>query len=111
MKFKKRTLDELADMICGNFDAATSNFVYRSSSYITRFFQDSELDLRHDGSTRGRWVSDVLETLLGEPHSASNTPPEGFARVIKTLMDPADALNEGSDRPGALAKLNTALAR
>ncbi|WP_457492388.1 hypothetical protein [Tardiphaga sp. P5_C7] len=111
MKFKKRTLDELADMICGNFPAESSNFVYRSSSYITRFFQDCELEYRHDGSTRGRWVSDVLETLLNEPQAHSNAPPEGFAKVIKTLMDPADALNEGSERTGALSKLNTALAR
>src|SRR5207247_5807724 len=31
--------------------------------------------------------------------------------VIQALMDPADALREGNDRPGALALLNSALAR
>jgi len=38
-------------------------------------------------------------------------PPETFVRVIRTLMDPGDAVNEGPARPGALALLNTALAR
>jgi len=34
-----------------------------------------------------------------------------FARVIRRLMDQADALNEGPDRPIALERLNSALAR
>lgn len=62
MKWKQRTLDELADMICGN--GVGTPFVYRSSSYITRFFRDADTDFAHDGSTRAAWVSAVLEQFL-----------------------------------------------
>ena len=55
MKLRKRTLDEIADMICGNGEGTP--FVYRSSSYITRFFQDADTDFVHDGSTRYAWVN------------------------------------------------------
>jgi hypothetical protein len=44
MKWRRRTLDEIADMICGNGEG--SPFIYRSSSYITRFFQDADTDWR-----------------------------------------------------------------
>src|SRR5262249_15567479 len=49
--------------------------------------------------------------ILAEPRPQPNTLPDTFARVICTLMDPSDAVNEGPERPGALALLNTALAR
>jgi len=45
MKFRRRTLDELADMICGNASADTSLFPYRSSSYLSRFFEDADTPL------------------------------------------------------------------
>ena len=111
MKFRKRTLDELADMICGNFPQETSRFKYRSSSYLTQFFADCDLDFVHDGSTRGRWVAEKLEQLLAEPSSGLTVPPDGFARVIKILMDPGDFQNEGPDRAEALGQLNTSLSR
>jgi len=111
MEFKHRTVIALADMICGNFKVEESFFIYRSSSYLTRFFEDCDTEYAHDGSTRNYWVADVLKQILAEPHPNAQTPPATFLRVIQTLMDPADALHEGSDRPGALAMLNTALAR
>lgn len=111
MEFKQRTLIAIADMICGNFKPEESFFVYRSSSYLTRFFQDCDTEYVHGGSTRNSWVADTLRQILAEPHPNTQTPPATFSRVIQTLMDPADALNEGSDRPGALALLNSALAR
>ena len=52
MAFRRRTLMELADMICGNFVAETSHFRYRSSSYLTEFFSDIGTSYAHDGSTR-----------------------------------------------------------
>ena len=55
MKFKRRTLSQLADMICGNYPAEESLFPYRSSSYLTAFFEGAETDYAHDGSTRGAW--------------------------------------------------------
>jgi hypothetical protein len=97
MQFKDRTLNQLADMICGNFEAAKSFFVYRSSSYITEFFQDCDTDYRHDGSTRRYWVAETLRQILAEPHPSLTVPPDTFARVIRTLMDPSDAINEGPD--------------
>ncbi len=111
MEFKQRTLTAIADMICGNFKAEESHFIYRSSSYLTRFFQDCDTDYAHDGSTRDHWVADTLRQILAEPQPNAQTPPATFSRVVQVLMDQSDALNEGSDRPGALALLNAALAR
>jgi hypothetical protein len=111
MKFKDRTLSQIADMICGNFDAAETFFKYRSSSYLTEFFQDCDTDYRHDGSTRRHWVAGTLVEILAEPHTNASTPPDSFARLIRVLMDQSDAVNEGPERPGALALLSTALAR
>ncbi|MBN2033523.1 MAG: hypothetical protein JW836_09620 [Deltaproteobacteria bacterium] len=111
MEFKERTLKAIADMICGNFDAEKSFFVYRSSSYLTQFFQDCDTDYAHDGSTRKYWVADTLRQILEEPHPNAQTLPETFSRVIQALMDPMDAVNEGNDRSGALAQLNGAMGR
>ncbi|AOJ25500.1 hypothetical protein WJ12_11985 [Burkholderia seminalis] len=111
MQFKQRTLMQIADMICGNFPAETSFFPYRSSSRLTDFFYDCDTDYAHDGSTRNYWVAETLRAILAEPQPGPNTPPETFARVIATLMDQADPLNEGHDRPGALAALAATLAR
>lgn len=111
MQFKERTRMAIADMVCGNFDQAKSFFVYRSSSYLTRFFRDCDTEYVHDGSTRNYWVAATLEEILSEPHPSARVPPATFARVICTLMDQEDATNEGPDRPGALGLLNSALAR
>ncbi len=100
MKWRKRTLDEIADMICGNGEG--SPFIYRSSSYITRFFQDADTDHVHDGSTRYAWVASILEQMLAEPHPDAQTPAASFCRVIATLMDLADAVGEDRDRAADL---------
>lgn len=112
MEFKRRTLMALAEMICGNGRIDETAFVYRSSSYLTRFFEDAELEQYvHDGSTRNYWVADRLKEILSEPHADASTPPDSFLRVIRTLMDQEDAQREGRDRPRALEMLNGALAR
>lgn len=111
MKFKRRTLMQIADMICGNFPEEETLFRYRSSKYLTEFFSDIETDYTHDGSTRQYWVADTLEKILSEPQSNATTPPDAFARVIERLMDRADAVNEDEQRQGALDQLNAALAR
>lgn len=111
MEFKRRTLSQLATVICGNYKAEESFFQYRSSSYLTRFFEDCDTDYRHDGSTRDWWVAETLKKILAEPQANAQTPPESFLRVIRTLMDQSEAVNEGPERPGALALLNTTLAR
>jgi hypothetical protein len=109
MSFKSRSISQIARMICGNDDPGF--FVYRSSSYLTRFFEDCDTDFQHDGSTRHTWVEHVLREILNEPSADPNMLPETFIRVVRVLMDPADAHNEGADRPGAITELNTALSR
>ncbi|HEY1037595.1 MAG TPA: hypothetical protein VGE62_03350 [Candidatus Paceibacterota bacterium] len=112
MKFKQRTLNQLADMVCGNSeDPSKSRFKYRSSSRLTEFFQDCDTDYVHDGSTRAVWVASVLEEILTAPSDGPNIPPTIFQAVVRNLMDPADATNESADRTEALATLNVALGR
>jgi hypothetical protein len=111
MEFKQRTLMQIADMICGNYKEEESLFRYRSSSFLTEFFQDCDTDYVHGGSTRKYWVAETLQDLLAKPQPGANIPPEAFSTVIKTLMDQGDALNEPAERSGALDMLNGALAR
>lgn len=114
MRFRRRNSEELAHLICGNSgfsEGDKSYFPYRSSSYITEFFQELDTDWVHDGSTRHRWVADVLDSMLNEPHDGPTHPPEGFCRLIDHLMSPRDAMNEGPERPNALQQLNEILER
>ncbi len=68
----------------GHNDAANGDeakhFPYRSSMYITGFFQELDTEYEHDGSTRHRWATDVLEQMLAKPHDGPNRPPEIFCR-------------------------------
>jgi hypothetical protein len=69
------TLDSLADFICG--DDKERFPVYRTSTALTRFFQGIRINATHDGSTRKRWVLEVLQQL----------PPSDVERVILRLVD------------------------
>lgn len=115
MKFRPHTLTLLGEMIVGNAgkgdDPEYYFFPYRSSSIITDFFHEIDTDYTHDGSTRHRWAAEVVEKILQEPQAGEHIPPDTFARLIKRLMDPDEATNEGRDRPLALGRLNAALAR
>ena len=112
MEFKQRTLMQIADMICGNLkDGKATHFRYRSSSYLTEFFQDCDTDYRHDGSTRNYWVAATVKEILAGPQPDASTPPTPFSTVIRTLMDQSDSVGEGPDGPAALSALNAALAR
>ncbi|MEJ6328399.1 hypothetical protein Q2B95_06990 [Stenotrophomonas maltophilia] len=107
MKFKSRNLRELAEMIIGDAD----HFHYRSSSYITRFFEECDLDFVHDGSTRWSWTSSILEELLQEPPSGPNLLPDSFVKVFQVLMEKSDATDDDPDRSKALSALNKTLHR
>jgi hypothetical protein len=75
MKFRPRTVQALADMICGNADVdKTSLFKYRSSMYLTEFFTECDLDYQHGGMTRKWWVAEKLELILDMPHPNAQTP-------------------------------------
>jgi hypothetical protein len=69
------TLDSLADFICGDYQDRFPT--YRSSSYLTRFFNDIGINAVHDGSTRKYWVLDVLKQLQ----------PSELEKVILKLTD------------------------
>ncbi len=107
MKWKKKSLRELADIICGNVD----HFQYRPGSYITEFFRDCDLEFVHDGSTRWAWVADRLEGVLAHPHLGPTVPPDAFVRIIRAVLDKGEAQDGDPDRSKALAALNVVLAR
>lgn len=98
----------LADMICGN--SPFDYFPYRSSSYLTRFFVDLDLDYTHDGSTRNAWVAEVLRQLNSRPSKQENMPSPDLVKVIEYLLHPDHFLfNEKLDRPKAIEAVNTCL--
>jgi hypothetical protein len=107
MKWKNRNLRALADIVCGNVQL----FPYRSSSYITEFFEDCDLEYAHDGSTRWAWVASRLEEVLALPHSGPSVPPDAFVRIIRRLLDKGEGEEGDEDRGKALAALNIVLAR
>lgn len=112
MKWKNRNLRELANLICGNSQPDEFNyFRYRSSSYLTEFFEDCDLEFAHDGSTRWSWVAARLEEVLAMPHPGPSVPPDAFVRIIRALLDKGDAQKGAPDRNKALAVLNVVLAR
>ncbi|WP_411836205.1 hypothetical protein ACLBNB_11675 [Pseudomonas chlororaphis subsp. aurantiaca] len=107
MKWKNRNLRELAHIVCGDAEY----FRYRSSSYITEFFQDCDLDYAHDGSTRWTWVSSRLEEVLALPHPSPSVPPDAFIQIIRATLDKSEAQDGDPDRNKALTALNVVLAR
>jgi len=107
MKFKPRNIRALGHMVVGD-DAF---FHYRSSQYITQFFEECDLDFVHDSSTRWAWAADRLAELLEEPQPATFQLPTRFVTVLRTLMDVREAEDDDRDRVKALAALNEPLMR
>ncbi len=107
MKFKNRNLRAIAEMIIGNVEF----FPYRSSSYITEFFDECDLDFVHDGSTRWAWTADRLSELLQEPQPAIYVLPDRFVHVLRVLMHKSDSEPDDPDRSLALKALNNPLSR
>lgn len=106
IKFKSRNLREIAECIIGDKD----HFRYLSSFYITRFFEDCDLDFVHDGSSRGKWTTEKLEELLQQPASP-NTLPDVFVHVLQVLMQKSEATDDDPTREKALEALNKPLGR
>lgn len=91
------TLDKIAEFICGN---GVQYPVYRSSSYLTAFFERAGVPrFVHDGSTRQRWVLDVLRSCTREE----------LAGVIKRLASPKEYQGDKIKTAAALKLLNEAL--
>lgn len=54
---------KIAEFICG--DDKERYPIYRSSSFLTRFFQDIGINKTHDGSSRNPWTASVINDLNG----------------------------------------------
>lgn len=109
MKWKARTTEQVAELICG--DNTEGYFRYLTGPNLTRFFRDAETEFFHDGSTRRFWVADVLQKILDLPSSNPLMPSDAMLRVIRLLMDSEDAFNEKPPRLNALKALNGAIKR
>lgn len=107
MKFKNRNLRAISEMIIGDAE----HFHYLSSSYITQFFEECDLDFVHDGSTRWAWTADRLSDLLEEPQPIAHALPDRFVNVLRVLMHKSDAEAHDPDRRLALEALNKPLSR
>jgi len=105
MKFRPKNIRTIAEMIIGD----ANYFHYRSSYYITEFFQECGLDYTHDGSTRWKWTAEILEQLLAETQSQNYKLPDRLLNVLRVLMDKADAEDDDPDRSLALQALNAPL--
>ncbi|MVA80894.1 hypothetical protein GOZ89_15825 [Agrobacterium vitis] len=105
MQFKPRNVRALADCVIGD----APHFRYRSSKYITEFFEDCDLPFKHDGSTRWQWVSERLSELLAEPVQQTHMLPNRFAQVFRVLMDRSEPVGDDLDRSKALETLNIPL--
>ncbi|MDF1674961.1 MAG: hypothetical protein P1U44_04520 [Vicingaceae bacterium] len=86
MKLKNTAIIRLSEMICGN--EGFSHFPYRSSSQLTKFFIELDLDYVHDGSTRAIWVQSVLGKLNNSDTSNEKSINRDLARVITALVNP-----------------------
>ena len=115
MRLSPRTISDLAEMICGasgsGYGYEWPNFPYRSSSQLTRFFHNCDLEYVHDGITRNYWVEEVLDELNQGIASVPELPTDCITRVVQELMDPVDYERFELDREKALSDLNRVLAR
>lgn len=79
-------LVKIAEMICG--DSPFDFFPYRSSSYLTCFFVDLDMNYVHDGTTRRHWVNDVLKELNNKKELSPNMPSKEMVVVVENLIHP-----------------------
>ncbi len=106
MRFRDRNLKDIADCIVGD----RQYFPYRSSFYITQFFDECDLPYVHDGSTRWWWTAERLKELLEEP-CVKDSLPEKFINLLRILMYKSDATEDDPERINALMELNKPLSR
>jgi hypothetical protein len=108
MKIGRPAIIKLSEMICGN--GPFNHFPYRSSSQLTKFFIDNDLDFVHDGSTRHSWVQDVLNKLNDQSTEHENLPNRDLIKVITSLVNPDYFLfDEKLDHKKAVEDVNKAL--
>lgn len=92
------TLERLAELICG--DDKSISPIYRSSWYLTQFFDNVGLSrFKHDGTTRKVWVLNCLEQCSNEE----------LKQVILGLASPKTYKGSVDDLKLALKSLNEVL--
>jgi hypothetical protein len=64
------------------------HFHYRSSKYITEFFEDCDLEYVHQGETRPIWAAEKIEEIVAMPSASTRAMPDPFMRVIRRLLRP-----------------------
>jgi hypothetical protein len=112
LTLRESTLEYISEMICGNPDGKFSkHFPYRSSSSLTRFFRDCDLENTHDGSSRKWWVLAAVKELAQGPASSPDLPSDTLLVVLSQLMSPEYFDKPDSNRDAALQDLNTVLER
>lgn len=57
------TKNKIGEFVCG--DDVAKYPVYRSSYYLTRFFQEIGIKVTHDGTTRNKWAQEIISKLNG----------------------------------------------
>lgn len=57
------TKEKIAELICG--DDSKKHPIYRSSTFLIKFFQDIGINVAHDGTTRKWWTLSIIDTLNG----------------------------------------------
>jgi hypothetical protein len=107
MKLSDRALESLAKMVVGDH----RDFPYRSSSYITRFFERCGLPFAHDGSTRAWWTHERLKELNLGVASFPDLPSDDLLRVICELFDYEDFDKANLDFGPARVAINKVLAK
>lgn len=115
MRLSARTVGDLAELVCGASGGGGGfewpNFPYRSSSRLTEFFRNCDLEYIHQGETRKWWVEEVLKELNKAPSSSPHLPPDNIIRVVQELLDPLDFQRAELDQDAALEDLNTVFSR
>lgn len=92
------TLDSIADFIGG--DDRERFPIYRSSMFLTKFFNEIGINLQHDGSTRKWWVLDRLNELN----------PSDQEKVVLRLVNPRLYKGIHDDLAMAVASMKSILA-
>jgi len=57
------TKEKIAELICG--DDPKRHPIYRSSTFLSKFFNDIGINATHDGTTRKWWTLDIVSGLSG----------------------------------------------
>jgi len=105
VRLRDYILEQLAEMVIGD----NSAFPYRSSFYISQFFEKCGFPFSHDGSTRKWWVAARLKELNTGSYQAADLPSDDILRVITELFDLDHFDRKEKDMNAALVELNRLL--